>query len=151
FRSISMTKPDRELISQVMLYSQGFRTAELLASKIVPLFNLCAEQLSFQPHYDFGLRALKSVLVSAGNLKRERLLQLQKLAMAASAVSEEGLPEQEILVQSVRETVVPKLIAEDTPLLNSLLNDVFPGVPYRPMNLERLETEIRAECAKRRL
>ncbi|KAG1254207.1 hypothetical protein G6F68_010962 [Rhizopus microsporus] len=73
FRSMAMTKPDRELIAQVMLYSQGFRTAEILASKVVPLFNLCAEQLSPQSHYDFGLRALKSVLVSAGNLKRDRL------------------------------------------------------------------------------
>src|SRR4051812_44575361 len=54
FRSMAMTKPDRELISQVMLYSQGFRTAETPASKVVPLFNLCAEQLSPQAHYDFG-------------------------------------------------------------------------------------------------
>ena len=38
FRSLAMTKPDRQLIAQVMLYSQGFRTAEKLASKIVPFF-----------------------------------------------------------------------------------------------------------------
>ena len=38
FRSLAMTKPDRQLISQVMLYSQGFRTAEKLANKIVPFF-----------------------------------------------------------------------------------------------------------------
>ena len=36
--SLAMTKPDRQLIAQVMLYSQGFRTAEVLASKIVPFF-----------------------------------------------------------------------------------------------------------------
>ena len=71
--SMAMTRPDRELIAQVMLFSQGFRTAETLASKIVPFFNLCDEQLSPQPHYDFGLRALKAVLASAGILKRERL------------------------------------------------------------------------------
>lgn len=38
FRSLAMTKPDRQLIAQVMLYSQGFRSAEILAKKIVPFF-----------------------------------------------------------------------------------------------------------------
>ena len=38
FRSLAMTKPNRLLISEVMLYSQGFRMAEKLASKIVPFF-----------------------------------------------------------------------------------------------------------------
>lgn len=38
FRGLAMTKPDIQLISQVMLYSQGFRSAELLAGKVVPFF-----------------------------------------------------------------------------------------------------------------
>ena len=38
FRSLAMTQPDRQMIAQVMLYSQGFRMAEKLASKIVPFF-----------------------------------------------------------------------------------------------------------------
>jgi hypothetical protein len=113
--SMAMTRPDRELIAQVMLFSQGFRTAESLASKIVPFFNLCDEQLSPQPHYDFGLRALKAVLSSAGVLKRERL---------QSTAREDGIEglsdiisEQIILIQSVTETIVPKLVADDVPLL----------------------------------
>ncbi|VDO46487.1 unnamed protein product [Onchocerca flexuosa] len=73
FRSLAMTQPDRQLIAQVMLFSQGFRMAEKLAKKIVPLFILCKEQLSDQCHYDFGLRALKYVLVSAGNIKRDEI------------------------------------------------------------------------------
>lgn len=38
FRSLAMTTPDRQLIAEVMLFSQGFRQAEKLACKIVPFF-----------------------------------------------------------------------------------------------------------------
>lgn len=50
FRSLAMTTPDRQLIAEVMLFSQGFRTAEKLACKIVPFFKLVqylALQLTF--------------------------------------------------------------------------------------------------------
>jgi dynein heavy chain 1 len=71
FRAMAMTNPNKDMIARVMLYSQGFKTADGLSGKIVSLFGLCHSQLSSQSHYDFGLRALKSVLVSAGNLKRK--------------------------------------------------------------------------------
>ena len=44
--------------------------AATLAKKMTVLYKLAKEQLSKQYHYDFGLRALKSVLVMAGQLKR---------------------------------------------------------------------------------
>ncbi|CAH7677594.1 hydrolytic ATP binding site of dynein motor region D1-domain-containing protein [Phakopsora pachyrhizi] len=114
-RSMAMTRPDRELISQLMLFSKGFRTAETLASKVEPFFSLCSEQLLSQPHYDFGLRALKAVLISAGHLKRARL---QAGESGGASVASGDQAEQEILIQSVTETIVPKLVAENVPLLN---------------------------------
>ncbi|XP_046600571.1 dynein heavy chain, cytoplasmic isoform X5 [Neodiprion lecontei] len=154
FRSLAMTTPDRQLIAEVMLFSQGFRSAEKLACKIVPFFKLCDEQLSNQSHYDFGLRALKSVLISAGNVKRDRIQRIKENMQnrGDSDIDEasiaENLPEQEILIQSVCETMVPKLVAEDIPLLFSLLNDVFPNVNYTRAEMKGLKDEIRKVCAE---
>ncbi|KAJ8974293.1 hypothetical protein NQ317_014464 [Molorchus minor] len=60
----------------------------------------------------------------------------------------ENLPEQEILIQSVCETMVPKLVAEDIPLLFSLLNDVFPNVQYTRAEMKGLKDEIRKVCSE---
>ncbi|KAG2370226.1 dynein heavy chain protein 1 [Suillus spraguei] len=151
FRPMAMTRPDRELIAQVMLFSQGFRTAESLASKIVPFFNLCDEQLSPQPHYDFGLRALKAVLASAGILKRERLQSARSEDADGVVGLSDSISEQIILIQSVTETIVPKLVADDVPLLTSLLADVFPGTDYVPVDLDALREQILKVCVERRL
>ena len=53
-----------------MLSSEGFKFGRLISKKIVVLYELMAQQLSKQDHYDFGLRALTSVLRYAGKKKR---------------------------------------------------------------------------------
>lgn len=57
-----------------------FCSFQVLAKKMTVLYKLAREQLSKQFHYDFGLRALKSVLVMAGELKRSspELSEVQK-------------------------------------------------------------------------
>lgn len=110
FRSVAMSKPDKELIAEVMLYSQGFNQAKTLAKQTVPFFDSCAAKLSKQAHYDFGLRALKSVLVSSGGLKRARITEVGDDVHDVKW-------EAQIIVQSLRETIAPKLIRSDVEIM----------------------------------
>jgi len=111
-----MSQPDRELIAQVMLFSQGFRDAERLATKIVPFFEMCREQLSSQTHYDFGLRALKAVLLRAGILIRDHLGSMSASSVAETPAQRSGT-ELELMVRSLQETLVPKLLGGDVSLI----------------------------------
>ena len=54
-----------------MLSSGGFKFGRTISNKIVVLYKLMSQQLSKQDHYDFGLRAIKSVLTCAGSIRRE--------------------------------------------------------------------------------
>ena len=145
FRSVAMSKPDKELIAEVMLYSQGFKQAKQLSKQAVPFFDSCALQLTKQAHYDFGLRALKSVLISSGGLKRTRLT-----SSTASFQVEEDL-EPQIIVQSIRETIAPKLIREDVETMKQVEGEAFPGVHYVSADLQGLEGAIRTEATERNL
>ncbi|KAJ5607421.1 hypothetical protein N7537_004040 [Penicillium hordei] len=142
FRSVAMSKPDKELIAEVMLFSQGFKQAKSLSKQTVPFFDHCASRLSKQAHYDFGLRALKSVLVSSGGLKRARL------ANTDGDLGPDDIIEPQIIVQSLRETIAPKLIREDVEIMLDIQVEDFAGVDYVPANFEKLTQAIRDIATK---
>ena len=78
FRPISMMVPDLQLICENTLYSEGFKYGRILSQKMVTLYNLMQKQLSQQSHYDFGMRAIKSVLVCAGAMRRAKGIETGK-------------------------------------------------------------------------
>jgi dynein heavy chain 1 len=144
FRSVAMVVPDRKLIAQVMLYSQGIVTAEALAPKVVDLFLLCEERMSKQRHYDFGLRALKTLLVSAGALKRQSLeghgnLEGEELALA----------EKKSIIVGACNNVLPKLVKEDMDIFTEVLEEVFPGSDVSKMDDAKLREEMLKICEER--
>lgn len=83
-----MVVPDFELICEIMLVAEGFQEARILARKFITLYTLCRELLSKQDHYDWGLRAIKSVLVVAGALKVQMFMLVFKYSLKFKISSE---------------------------------------------------------------
>jgi dynein heavy chain len=111
FRPVAMMVPDFNTIAKIILMSEGFKQNDALAKKVVTIYELMKKQLSKQDHYDFGMRAVKSVLNAAGRVKRER----------------PDLDEFSVAIKAIRDMNLSKFIAEDVVLFDYLFIDLFPG------------------------
>ncbi|KAB0343265.1 hypothetical protein FD754_020191, partial [Muntiacus muntjak] len=135
FRPCAMVAPDIELICEILLVAEGFVDARSLARKFITLYTLCRELLSKQDHYDWGLRAIKSVLVVAGSLKR----------------GDKNRPEDQVLMRALRDFNMPKIVTDDTPVFLGLIGDLFPSLDVPRRRAPDFEQMVRQSTVELRL
>ncbi|CAE8644925.1 unnamed protein product [Polarella glacialis] len=134
FRSVAMIVPNLRFICENMLMSEGFIIARPLAHKFVTLYSLCKDLLSEQMHYDWGLRAVKSLLRQAGALKGK----------------EPQADENLVLFRALRDFNLPKITTQDMPIFLRLIQDLFPGInpaAFKDLKFEKvIITTVKSRC-----
>ena len=130
FRPCAMVVPDLKNICEIMLAAEGFGDAKDLSLKFVTLYRLNKELLSPQDHYDWGLRAVKSVLYIAGALKR----------------GDPGLPERNVLMRALRDTNMAKLSKDDVYVFMGLIVALFPRLEVPKKEKPELGGACKSVC-----
>jgi dynein heavy chain 2 len=139
FRDISMALPDFGLICTTILKAEGFAYADIIGKKVTEVFDLSKQLLSQQRHYDWGLRAIKTVLRHAGQLIHA---EKKKSMQSGSVITQAN--ESSLLIGALKINTLSKLTYADSVRFNGLIQDVFPASVTDEIDYGVLQTNIHA-------
>ena len=104
---------------------------------MVTTFKLCSEQLSSQDHYDYGMRAVRSVINAAGILKMNP--------------ENANNTEDQLLLRALRDVNVPKFLKDDLPLFENIIKDLVPGTNKPEIDLGALMVQMKKVSIEKNL
>jgi len=142
FRAVAMSVPDLTLIAETILYSEGFTHAKIVGKKVVEVYQLARQLLTPQKHYDWGLRALKTILKHGGQLIHKEKKAGNKPDMKLEST---------LMIGALKINTISKLTYADSLRFLGLINDVFPGCGTEDIAYKELEMAIRASVAEMKL
>ncbi|XP_074038391.1 dynein cytoplasmic heavy chain beethoven [Leptinotarsa decemlineata] len=134
FRPVVMTHPDNEEIARALLHCDGYRSANLIARKLVEVFDISSKLLSKQQHYDWGLRSIRTVLSGCGRA-------MKKFKAQNTDINNSLNPEMAMAIQVLKIDTLSKLSFSDSTKFASIIQDVF-----REVHIDISKDDIMRKC-----
>ena len=132
FRPVAMANPDLAMIAELLLTSYGFKEATILSQKVACMVDLCDGLLSSQPHYEFGLRSMVSVLRSARDLKK----------------TEQSEEEHHLISKALQTVKYCELLPQDQGMFKDILSHLFHHCPPQSIPDDALKNVIIEQCSR---